>query len=184
MALKYLQEADLSLLLSWRNSLVVRQAMYNQHKISLKEHYSWFHRVKNDPSIRCFVWIDPTDNPQGFVNFTSLDLGQRSATWGFYVSPTATPGSGLGLALEALELVFTKFNLMKLSAEVIQSNVRSMDFHKKIGFTKEGCFREQYFDGRHRIDVIRFGMLANEWSKHRRRLKARLALRNMGKTND
>ena len=44
--------------------------------------------------------------------------------------------------------------------------------HKKVGFTEEGCFREQFFDGKKRVNVIRMGMLAGEWLSKRDALEA------------
>ena len=175
MALKTLQDKDLELVLVWRNLESVRQAMFTRHEITREEHYAWFEGLRRDPTRRCFLWFDSAGNPQGVVNFTNIDAKHGIAFWGFYANPTALMQTGVGtsIALDALNFSFDQLNLRKINAEVLQSNTRSLSFHRKIGFVEEGRFREQYFDGDIRIDVIRFGIFAAEWAKHRRLLQAR-----------
>ncbi len=175
MPLRPLTEADLIMVLKWRNAPTVRQAMYTHHEISLDEHRAWYKRMQNDPSAHWFIYERRAGVPQGVVNFTNVDLVQRSAFWGFYACPDATLGTGIYLAIDALNLAFTEFDLAKINAEVLATNSNSLRFHKKVGFTVEGCFREHHFNGENRIDVIRFGMLAKEWPQHRARLLARIA---------
>ncbi len=175
MTLALLTDTTCELILPWRNAPAVRQGMYSHHEISLQEHRAWFLRMQYDPSVRYFLWHDVAGTPQGVVYFTALNAIQGSAFWGLYTSPTAPPGTGMRMALEALELAFAALNLVKLNAEAMTTNPRSVSFHKKIGFIEEGLFREQYFDGERRIDVIRLGMLANEWPRHRVCLQARIA---------
>jgi folate-dependent phosphoribosylglycinamide formyltransferase PurN len=53
--------------------------------------------------------------------------------------------------------------------------VASIQLHKQCGFTEEGRFRGQFRDGEKRIDVIRLGMLAEEWPQNRDQLRKRIA---------
>ena len=79
------------------------------------------------------------------------------------------------MSLDALNYAFNELNLQRLNADVLASNPRSLEMHKKVGFIEEGRFREQYFNGKDRIDVIRLGMLASEWTKNSLALEARIA---------
>lgn len=170
-----LKELDLGIILHWRNAPAVRQAMFTQQEISWDEHQAWFHRMQADDSKRWFLYLNKNNQPTGVVYFTNLDTAQRSAFWGFYTSPDATPGTGMRMSLDALGYAFNELQIQKLNAEVLASNPRSLEMHKKVGFTEEGLFREQFFNGEQRIDVIRLGMLASEWSVCRQSLKARIA---------
>ena len=149
--------------------------MFTQHEISWEEHEVWFHRVQADESKRWFLYLNKNNQPSGVVYFTVLDPAQHSAFWGFYASPDATPGTGLRMSLDALDKAFNELALEKLNVDVLVTNSRSLDMHKKIGFAEEGHFREQFFNGEQRIDVVRLGMLASEWSGYRQALKARIA---------
>lgn len=170
-----LKDLDLRFVLQWRSAPAVRQAMFTQHEISWEEHQAWFHRMQADESKRWFLYLNKNKEPSGVVYFTDLDPEQRSAFWGFYASPDATPGTGLRMSLDALDKAFNELALEKLNAEVLVTNSRSLDMHKKVGFAEEGYFREQFFNGEQRIDVIRLGLLASEWPVCRQALEARVA---------
>ena len=162
-----LEESDLELILHWRNALTVRQAMFTQHEISWDEHQAWFHRMQADNTKGWFLYLNEDNEPSGVVCFTDVDAEERSAFWGFYASPDAMPGTGLRMSLDALNKAFNELALEKLNADVLATNSRSLDMHKKVGFTEEGCFHEHFFDGEKRVDVIRLGMLLSEWPQNR-----------------
>ena len=175
MALHPLTDADLELILPWRNAPAVRRAMYSHHAISLDEHRAWFQRLQQDPSRRWYLFHDDTGTAQGVVYFTDIDAEQGSAFWGFYARPEAPSGTGLRILFAALTLAFTELGLHKLNGEVLADNQRSLHLHKKVGFTEEGRFREQHHDGANRIDIVRLGLLASEWPEQCERLRARIA---------
>ena len=177
MPLHPLTAADLELILPWRNAPAVRRAMVSHHEISPAEHRAWFQRLSQDPRACWYLFQDAADQPQGVVYFTALDPAQGTACWGFYAKPDATPGTGTRLLYEALDLAFGELALHKLNGEALASNSASVNLHKKVGFTQEGVFRAQHFDGQDRLDIVRLGMLAEEWPPHRERLRARIAAR-------
>jgi len=172
--LRPVEESDLELMLTWRNALTVRRAMFTQHEISWDEHQAWFRRVQTDESKQWFLYLNHNNVASGVVYFTDFDAPQRIAFWGFYASPDTTPGTGLRMSLDAIEKAFNELGLEKLNADVLVTNSRSIDMHKKVGFSQEGCFREHFFDGEKRVDVIRLGMLSSEWPKNRVSLYSRI----------
>jgi len=173
--LRLLEKADLELILPWRNAPEVRLAMYSQHEITWEEHHAWFQRMQSDNCKQWFLHLNKNKEPIGVVYFTDIIKEQQTAFWGFYASPEATPGTGMRMSLDALSYAFNELNLQRLNADVLVSNPRSLEMHKKVGFIQEGRFREQYFNGKDRIDVIRLGMLASEWTKNSPDLEARIA---------
>lgn len=167
MSLRKLTEADLSLTLFWRNALEVRQNMYSVHEISEMEHRAWFSRMENDEQSRWFIHQDENGNPDGVVYFTQYRPENHSSFWGFYVAPDAPAGTGTKLGLDALDEAFNTLNLHKLNAEVLSTNERSLHFHDKLGFHREGFFRDYHFNGESHLNVVRLGILQSEWSKKR-----------------
>ena len=141
--------------------------MFSQHEITWDEHQAWFYRMQVDHTKRWFLYLNENNEPSGVVYFTALDPAQRSAFWGFYASPDAIPGTGLRMEFDALSKSFGDLGLYKLNCEVLASNKSVINMHKKVGFTEEGCFREHFFEGEKRVDVIRLGMLASEWPQNR-----------------
>lgn len=175
MSLKALNETDLDLALCWEKDPVLLQAIHTHDEISLEECRARFQRAQNDLGICCFAWHDTAATLQGVLYFNRIDVKQKKANWGFYTNPAATSDVTMRMAVDALDMAFGKLALQKLSAEALATNSRSIAFLKKVGFTEEGRFREQYFDGERRVDVIRFGMLASEWAAYRVRLQTFIA---------
>jgi UDP-4-amino-4,6-dideoxy-N-acetyl-beta-L-altrosamine N-acetyltransferase len=173
--LRPLENSDLELILSWRNTLTVRQAMFTQHEISWNEHQAWFRSSQADESKRLFLFLDHENAPCAVVSFVSIEQVQKLAFWGFYTDPDAKPGTGMRMSLEALDKAFDDLGLMKLHATVLASNLRSLEMHKKIGFTQEGCFRDHFFDGKSNVDVVRFGILHKKWLLARQDLQDRIS---------
>lgn len=156
-----LTEADLPLLLSWRNAPEVRRYMFNQHHIQLAEHIQWFTRVAHDPSYTLLIY-EQDGQPVGHLNFTRRSNG-AIAEWGFYISPNAPRGTGTKMGICALHHAFGVMQLHKVSANILGYNERSIHFHRKLGFQQEGMLREQHFDGDGYHDVHCYGLLAREW---------------------
>jgi RimJ/RimL family protein N-acetyltransferase len=73
--------------------------------------------------------------------------------------------------MDALDYAFTRIGLHKLNAEVLIDNPRSLYLHKKVGFIEEGQFRGQRLVGDDHIDIIRLGLLVNEWQNRREKLE-------------
>ena len=174
MPLTPLTEDDLDLILPWRNAPEVRGNMYTHHEISPAEHRAWFGRLRHDPTRCWFLYRDAAGEPQGVVYFTALDPVQKTGFWGFYTKPGAAPGTGSRILYQALELAFGVLKLRKINGEVLANNTASVNLHEKVGFKVEGQFREQHLYEAERIDVIRFGLLAKEWSEVRERLRLRI----------
>lgn len=178
MALRILSEPDLPLILQWRNSPTVRMSMYSQHEISEVEHRAWFNRMQQNDTSLWYIHLNESAQADGVVYFTDFDKVNRSSFWGFYTNPTAPPGTGTALGIDAMNEAFTVKNLHKLNAEVLSSNIKSASFHRKLGFREEGTFREHHLINTSYIDVIRFGMLASEWPDKKSELERHIATFN------
>lgn len=148
--------------------------MFTNHKISIEEHHAWFEKMQADQSSECYIWYDRHYEPGGVVSFTHLDKAQKTAFWGFYTRPDAERGTGTRILYDALEHAFNKLGLFKLCGEVLATNTASLKMHEKCGFKIEGTFRAQHFDGEQRVDIIRFGLMADEWTSHRDNVRAHL----------
>jgi UDP-4-amino-4,6-dideoxy-N-acetyl-beta-L-altrosamine N-acetyltransferase len=159
--LRPLHETDLERVLQWRNHPGVRRHMYGQHVISMSEHRAWFEASKRNEARHLYIF-ELGDTPSGFLNISETVKG-RIADWGFYLSPDAPSGSGQRLGRLALFEVFERKGLHKLCGQVIEFNDKSIRFHERLGFTREGRLRDQYYDGERYNAVIHFGLLAQEW---------------------
>ena len=154
-------ESDLEQVLSWRNHPEVRRYMYSQHEITFDEHATWYARASQDAK-RHLLIFEANAKPLGFINIHQIAKG-NIADWGFYAAPDAPRGTGFALGHATLQFVFNTAGYHKLCAQVLAFNERSVHFHSKLGFLREGVLRQHHFDGKHYHDVMQFGLLASEW---------------------
>lgn len=158
-----MEAEDLGFVLAWRNHPDVRRYMYTQHKISLEEHRTWFSNAAKDNKKHLLIY-ESNKFPFGFVNFNEIARG-KIFDWSFHLAPDAPRGTGSKLGRAALYHVFTYLQAHKLCGQVLSYNERSINFHKRLGFSDEGVLREQYFDGQSYHSVFLFGLLIDEWQK-------------------
>ncbi|SNB54884.1 UDP-4-amino-4,6-dideoxy-N-acetyl-beta-L-altrosamine N-acetyltransferase [Marinobacter sp. es.042] len=154
-------EKDLERILQWRNHSEVRRYMYTTHEICLEEHRKWFINASTNPAIELLIY-EKNGEAQGFVNITRSRCSEV-ADWGFYLSPDAPKGSGEDLGRGALNYAFAQLGLHKVCGQALGFNMRSIAFHKRLGFIEEGRLRDQHFDGNQFHDVVCFGLLNREW---------------------
>lgn len=99
----------------------------------------------------------------GGTGFHQIDWADLRFELGYWVAPSEW---GKGIATEAAHAVcrtaFQTFRLHRANAWVYAFNPRSAHVLRKIGFRPEGRAREHHRDGRSWVDVLRFGLLANE----------------------
>jgi UDP-4-amino-4,6-dideoxy-N-acetyl-beta-L-altrosamine N-acetyltransferase len=137
--------------------------MYSQHIITLKEHTSWFERIKDSEEVECFIYEDEDSVSSGFVSFSKINRYEKSAHWGFYKAPEAKSGTGTNLGIDALNYFFFEKKMKKLIGEAISTNLGSIKFHQKLGFKKEGTLPNYYFTGKEYIDIIQFIITFEDW---------------------
>lgn len=154
---------DLEMVFNWRNHPEIRRYMYTTHQIGFEEHKAWFERVSKDSNVELLIF-EQSGIPMGFVNFNATSFS-GVAEWGFYMSPIAEKGMGKRMGLEALKYGFNDRGLRKICGQALSFNKGSISFHKKLGFTEEGCLREQYYDGTNYHNIICFGLLKYQWEE-------------------
>ncbi|TGV05752.1 UDP-4-amino-4,6-dideoxy-N-acetyl-beta-L-altrosamine N-acetyltransferase, partial [Alcaligenaceae bacterium 429] len=155
-------EADLEMMLIWRNHPEVRKNMYTRHEISWDEHHSWWKKTSERKDQKYFIYEDQ-GKPSGVVSFVDIDLHNENCFWAFYASQDAYKGVGSRMEFLALSYVFETLKVKKLSCEVLDFNKSVIRLHEKFGFKIEGVFRKHHkFDGGF-VDIYRLSILNEEW---------------------
>lgn len=154
---------DLDIVLTWRNHPDVRHNMYDQHVISIEEHKHWYEQALKD-SKRHLLIYEANHTLLGFINLHQ-GASEAIADWGFYAAIGSPKGTGRKLGHAALRYAFINLGFHKICGQVISYNEKSIKFHLRLGFLKEGVLQDQYFDGHRYHDVWCFGLLANHWLK-------------------
>lgn len=117
---------------NWRNHPEIKKWMRRDHIISRDEHLGFIERLKSDK--KNFYWL-VKDNGRniGVIYLNNVDFKNKTAHLGIYVNPDIL-GVGSKLIGFLKELSFGVGGLSSLKLEVMENNLRAINFYKKHGF--------------------------------------------------
>jgi ribosomal-protein-serine acetyltransferase len=100
----------------------------------------------------------------GSIRYNSIDWRNRSTELGYWIDASC---EGKGLVRKACRVFIDyAFNQLMLNRVEIRCNVdnrRSRVVAEKLGFKLEGRMRQTYYHQDHFVDMVLYGILANEW---------------------
>lgn len=103
----------------------------------------------------------------GYIEIDDILWAHQNCWLGIGLGDRTNWGQGYGR--EAMELIlkfaFHELNLHRVQITVFSYNERAIALYERLGFTREGVYREfLQRDGR-RHDMILFGLLRSEWEE-------------------
>ncbi|MDD2620319.1 MAG: UDP-4-amino-4,6-dideoxy-N-acetyl-beta-L-altrosamine N-acetyltransferase [Syntrophomonadaceae bacterium] len=171
--LRPMQLEDLEIVLRWRNSERVRSYMFSDHIISLEEHKEWFKYLDSKRNV--YLVFEYNQAAAGLVCFNDIDNKNGLSYWGFYLGETnIPPGTGLLMGYLSMEYAFNILQTRKLCSRAFRLNERSIKFHKKLGFKREGCLKSQILRNGIYEDVIELALFNCEWAEIKNKIKEAL----------
>jgi RimJ/RimL family protein N-acetyltransferase len=125
----------------------------------------WLDEVSSAKNDFLFI-IRPLDSSQtmGFVHLGEILWSHRVAWLAIGVS-SEYQGQSYGheaLTL-ALQFAFDEINLHRVQLTVFDYNTPAIRLYEKLGFKREGVFREFMQRDGHRHDMYLYGLLSSEW---------------------
>lgn len=126
-----LSEDESLMVLSWRNSELVRKYMFNKNIITQSEHKLFINKLSNDTKNVYYLIKDNRNNI--YIGVIYLNNMNKNAYLGIYKNPEI---KNLGNILIKLlfDISWNYFNLDVLKLEVIEDNKKAIDFYIKFGF--------------------------------------------------
>jgi RimJ/RimL family protein N-acetyltransferase len=114
-------------------------------------------RLLNDDDIIGLLELDGI-NWWNRTTFVSIGIGERD-------------NRGLGYGAEAmqlgLEFAFNELNLHRVCLTVFSYNEPAIALYERLGFTREGVYREHLERDGRRYDMYLYGLLRREWKGRR-----------------
>ena len=162
---------DLEMILRWRNSDRVRNAMLNSHIISKEEHLKWYDRIKNEPVKRAFVFCY-RERPIGYIGYTELDLERKCCSPGEYlgVFDDIPSNAGFSIIYFANEYAYAKMGMKETESSILSDNIKSLAVNKLFRVKiLEGSEQYNNCDGRKK--VVRTYMNKEIWNKAKKRFE-------------
>jgi UDP-4-amino-4,6-dideoxy-N-acetyl-beta-L-altrosamine N-acetyltransferase len=178
--LRDLRAEDSESLFLWRRRPEVDRWMHGPAFKTFDQHERWFDSLRDDRD-RCGWIITCDERPAGLLTLGGVTGPDRRGEWGWYIGEDWARGRGVGRAAQALglERAFGDFALEKVCAEVMADNEAALRVQAAAGFRREGYLRAHMIKDGRRRDIVRLGLLAQEWAERRGRLTAELVARGL-----
>ena len=103
----------------------------------------------------------------GLVEIDGISYSNRFAWISIGLGADTERGKGYGFeALSmAINFAFNELNLERLQLNVISYNTAGIKLYEKLGFNKEGVYREAVLRDGVRSDLLLYGLLRKEWKE-------------------
>lgn len=162
--LRTIEEDDIEFLRDGVNHPEVRVHMGNRRPQNLENEEDFFEeQVCGEDAVHLIISRDEeklgiiTLMPQG-------DDAEKLAKLGIWIHPKYH-GNGYGTEASRLvtEYAFNQLNYHKVYARAYKGNEASQSVWEKLGFDKEGVFKDHTFTHGEYKDVVYYGVLEGEW---------------------
>jgi RimJ/RimL family protein N-acetyltransferase len=165
--LRLVEEADLALLVKWRNSRRVWRGFFNRFPLSLSAQHDWYHGLLQSTTRKLFIICAAVDGGAiGAIGLDEIDFANRAAELGnMLIGEEAYLGKGYARAALGLLLAycFQRLNLHRLYLRVYAHNEPAIGLYRRCGFQPEGVMRQAIFDEGQYRDVLLMSLLAPEY---------------------
>jgi UDP-4-amino-4,6-dideoxy-N-acetyl-beta-L-altrosamine N-acetyltransferase len=164
--IEQLTEDDIELVRKWRNSDLIANVSFSSAFISPEQQRRWYFDFKNDTTQ--LAWIIFYKEVK--IGFASIkDINKITGTFIFsslYIGEEIYINSGVGAIAEFLILnyMFSGNAMQKATCEVLHTNMKVIQLHKKFGFQIISNFEIQKQNG-DMIKVANLELTRNSWMK-------------------
>lgn len=155
--LRMMTKEDTDDIVRWRNQDFVRERFIYRETLTEQEHLTWIENgVMTGRIVQFIICLSGSGKPVGSVYFRDIDRQHRKAEYGIFIGEESELGKGIGTeaARLALDYAFRELRLHRVMLRVLSDNVRARRSYERVGFTEEGCLRDDVFlDGKF-CDVV------------------------------
>lgn len=160
--LRPMTKEDTDLIISWRNTDVVRKRFIDQAPFTREGHLNWIATmVDTGRVVQKIICMADTGRPVGSVYVRDIDLRHGKGEYGIFIGEADARGKGIGTraARLMLEYCFGELKLHKVFLRAFADNIQAIRSYEKAGFIKEGYLREDVcIEGNYR-DIVLMAVL-------------------------
>jgi len=163
--LRDIEKADMANKVKWFNDPEVNRTLLIDEPLDLARTVEWFEKHSDDYSRRDFVIESTEGNPIGITGLVHINRTHGTAECYCVIGEKAYWGKGLGTEVHRLliDWGFKNLGLHKVWADIRAENTAIIRVVEKLGFKVEGTLRQEKCVGGKRVDVVRIGVLRDEF---------------------
>lgn len=155
---KLLEETDLEFLNEVRNHCA-EEYLHDSRTFSLNDTLNWFKNTQPQ-----YYIILNQNEKIGYFRLSNYSTTNRNIYIGADLHPKFW-GKKLAYPsyVKFIDYLFNKYNLNKISLEVLSTNIRAYNLYKKLGFVQEGIKRQEVLKQHQFVDSIIMSLLKTEY---------------------
>ncbi|SHD76653.1 GNAT family N-acetyltransferase [Schnuerera ultunensis] len=146
--LRVMDKRDLPHIKSWYNDYENTRytSPYAYVQRNDEEEEVWYQRKMADSNSRFFI-IEYKNQPAGLISYSSLDLRNRTAMLSIIIGNKKFRRLGIGqkAILKLEKYLKDEYNIRKLSAEIFEENVASLNLFNSLGYKEQGRKIEEVY---------------------------------------
>jgi RimJ/RimL family protein N-acetyltransferase len=155
---KLLEETDLEFLNEVRN-YCAEEYLHDSRTFSLNDTLNWFKNTQPQ-----YYIILNQNEKIGYFRLSNYSITNQNIYIGADLHPKFW-GKKLAYSsyIKFIDYLFNRYNLNKISLEVLSTNVRAYNLYKKLGFVQEGIKRQEVLKQHQFVDSIIMSLLKTEY---------------------
>jgi RimJ/RimL family protein N-acetyltransferase len=155
---------DVSLIVQWKSDPLVRaMALNHSSQIDFQEQRNDIEQaITAEDQFYYIICLKKDMGPIGYIRVNLTDDEGKIAWLRFALGTCREQGYMKESLIAFLTNLFNR-GIVRIDAEVYQSNTRSQRLVESVGFCVEGQKREAHFNGQNYEDIIVYGLLKKEW---------------------
>jgi RimJ/RimL family protein N-acetyltransferase len=163
--LRPMEKKDSANKVKWFNDPEINRTLLLDEQLQLNKTLEWFDKAKNDNSRMDFAIDSPDGEPIGLAGLVNINRLHQTAEIYCVIGEKKYWGKGIMFETEHILInrAFKEMGLEKIWAYALSSNIASIITMKKLGFKIEGTLRKEKKVLGQRTDVIRVGLLKEEF---------------------
>lgn len=163
-----LSRADAAVMARWEYDSEYLRLMDSSpaHPRSEEEILRWIDSVAKAHDVFTFgIRLTDTDELIGWAQLDGIEWAHRTTSLGIGIGNRNFWNQGYGAEAMALVInfAFNELNLHRIYLTVFSYNTRAMRLYEKLGFKREGIYREHLRRDGQRYDMLVYGLLRHEW---------------------
>lgn len=164
--LRTVQKKDLKTLFIWMQDKYLLRAINRIAKTTWQSHLDWYKKMRKDKSQVVFS-IEDKDNGMfiGQCGLRKIDPENKKAELWIFIGDKKMRGCNYGKSVvrNLLDYAFKRRKLNRIYLHIIEYNKDAGRFYKRIGFKREGVFRQNIYNKGKYYNTIHMAILREDY---------------------